>query len=188
MKILLKNLPELKYSGYNPRLLTKKQRDDLTTSMKKFGFAQPIVINCNPKRRNVIVGGHQRVDIAKELGIKKIPCVEVNLPLKDERELNLRLNRNLGDFDYDKLLKEFDVTDLLNFGFEKSELNIDASALVGDPGPEKQPRNEVKFQLGDVRFLVPVKVYRAWMNKLVKEIGAQKENQIDCLKNRLKLE
>jgi len=190
MKIAYKKLAELKNSDYNPRALTKKQREDLTTSIKKFGFAEPIVINANAKRKNIIVGGHQRVEIARELGIKLIPCVAVNLKLKDERELNIRLNKNVGDWDYEKLLKEFEVMELLNFGFEKRDLDIDVGALVDKTKRKKLVRNEVRvqFQLGDLRFIIPVKEYTAWMNKLAKEAGMEKDKQIECIRERLKLD
>ena len=44
-------------------------------------------------RADVIVGGHQRVRAARELGYKIVPVVHVCLPPDEERLLNLALNR-----------------------------------------------------------------------------------------------
>ena len=41
---------------------------------------------------------------------------------KRERELNLRLNRNLGEWDYN-LLANFNEEELLNVGFTSEELD-----------------------------------------------------------------
>jgi len=122
MKIINKKINELKPATYNPRKIGIKEKMELTKSIKKFDFVQPIVVNVNKKRFNVIIGGHQKVKIAKELGHKVVPCVEVNLDLKKEQELNLRLNRNNGEFDQ-KLLAGLDEDLLREVGFMEKELS-----------------------------------------------------------------
>src|ERR1700685_3274899 len=52
---------------YNPRQMTEKQVSDLTASIKEFGLVDPILVNSNSERKNVIIGGHQRVKIARTL-------------------------------------------------------------------------------------------------------------------------
>jgi ParB-like chromosome segregation protein Spo0J len=89
---------------YNPRQLTKDQYAQLKDSLTRFGLVDPLIINKNKQRKNILVGGHQRLRIATDLGIKKIPCVEVDLPLDKEKELNIRLNKNVGEWDYDSLM------------------------------------------------------------------------------------
>jgi predicted transport protein len=54
-----------------------------------------------------------------------VPCFKVNLPLKDERELNIRLNKNNGEWNYDDLANHFDVDDLLEWGFKDYELGFE---------------------------------------------------------------
>jgi len=58
-------ITELLEAEYNPRQLTEKQYDDLTASIKKFGFVDPIIVNKHPDRDNVVVGGHQRLKVAR---------------------------------------------------------------------------------------------------------------------------
>jgi len=71
-----------------------------------------------------LVGGHQRLKIAQELNIKEIPCVEVELNPDQEKELNIRLNKNSGEWDYDALANYFDVGELTEWGFTDDELQF----------------------------------------------------------------
>lgn len=112
----------LKPSEYNPRKLSKKEYHKLKASILKFGMVDPIIVNMHPDRANVIVGGHQRYYICKELGHLKIPCVFVNLNLNDEQELNIRLNKNLGEWDYN-MLGNINESILRDSGFEQKDLD-----------------------------------------------------------------
>ena len=127
MKITLVNINSLNPAEYNPRQISNKQYEDLKASMEKFGCVDPIIININPERLNVVVGGHQRLRILRELGAEKVPTVSVNLSEEDERELNVRLNKSGGEWDMDILANEFDIVDLKDWGFKDSDFgfNID---------------------------------------------------------------
>ena len=91
MKIESKLIKDLKPATYNPRQISTKQFKDLKESIKKFGLVDPIIINQNG---NVVVGGHQRLKICKELKHIEIDCVVLDLSKEEERELNIRLNKN----------------------------------------------------------------------------------------------
>jgi len=104
IKIDFVNIVELKSSEYNPRTWDEAATEKLTESIKRFGLVDPLIVNSAPGRENVIIGGHFRFTVAKKLGIKKVPVVYVNIPnIEKEKELNLRLNRNTGEWDYDLL-------------------------------------------------------------------------------------
>jgi len=124
MKIESRKISELKFAEYNPRTISKKQFKDLVNSLKKFGLIDPIIINSSKDRHNIIIGGHQRTRAWLELGNDTIQCVILNLPLKDEMELNLRLNKNGGKFDDDLLLNYFDEELLFEVGFSENDFNI----------------------------------------------------------------
>ena len=115
---------QLIMAEYNPRQLTKEQHFQLKDSIQRFGFVDPLIVNKNKERKNILVGGHQRLRIAKELGIDKIPCVEVDLNIDQEKELNIRLNKNVGEWDYDSLANYFDVGELMDWGFTDDELQF----------------------------------------------------------------
>lgn len=125
MKVEYVSIETLVPAEYNPRRITEVDRQDIKASLEKFGFAEPVIVNRHPERMNVIVGGHQRVTVAKEeLGYTEVPCVFVNLTLKQEKELNVRLNKNQGRWDYDALQKFFDKDWLKGVGFLDSELSF----------------------------------------------------------------
>lgn len=124
MEIKIIKIDDLKFAEYNPRALNEKEANDLKLSLERFGFVEPIVVNSAPERMNVIIGGHQRVRVAKEmLGISEVPVVYVDIPdIAKEQELNLRLNKNLGHWDYD-ILANFDEKLLLEVGFDEMDLD-----------------------------------------------------------------
>lgn len=127
MKIEKRLIKDLKPAEYNPRKNTKKQEEDLQKSLKEFGCVEPIIINSYKDRENIVVGGHFRLRELKKLGIKEIECSIVNLPLEKERELNIRLNANSGEWDLDLLANSFANEELqtwgLDFGFDSNILN-----------------------------------------------------------------
>lgn len=63
-----------------------------------------------------------RLQVLQELKYTEVPVVELHLTERKERELNLRLNKTGGYWDY-ALLKEFDEDLLADVGFESEELD-----------------------------------------------------------------
>lgn len=108
-------------ADYNPRTHDANEAEQLKESIRRFGAVDPIIVNQHPNRLNVVVGGHFRLEVMRELGYTQVPVVFVTLPLDRERELNLRLNRNTGRWDYE-LLKEFNMDLLLDVGFTEIDL------------------------------------------------------------------
>ena len=88
---------KLKAATYNPRQISTKQYKDLKESITKFGLVDPIIVN----KCYTIIGGHQRYKICKDLEYKDIGCIILDLNKEQERELNIRLNKNTGTFDMD---------------------------------------------------------------------------------------
>lgn len=171
---------ELKPSAYNPRKWDQNAIDQLSESIKRFGIVDPILANGSPKRKNIVIGGHFRLKVAKDLGYKEIPVVYVNIPdLEQEKELNIRLNKNLGDWDY-ALLAEFDEKLLSDIGFDSVELddifNLDTDVPeIFDLKKELEKLDikkiEVKkgdiYQLGDSRLMCGDSTLEADMLKLM---------------------
>jgi len=112
----------LRPASYNPRTWNETQLQTLQDSLSRFGFVDPIIVNGAPRRKNVVIGGHMRLEAARRLGMKTIPVVYVNIPsLEREKELNLRLNRSTGEWDW-QALKALDSDILLDVGFTADEL------------------------------------------------------------------
>lgn len=122
LKIEYVSIDSLVANDKNPRKWTDEQKEQLKESIKRFGNVDPIIVNTHEERKNVIVGGHFRVEACKDLGYKNMPVVFVNLTPEKEAELNLRLNRNQGEFDLD-MLAEFDSSMLLDIGFTSEDID-----------------------------------------------------------------
>ena len=171
---------ELNPAPYNPRKWSEEATTQLAESIKKFGMVDPLLVNQAVGRENVVIGGHFRLKVAKDLGITEVPVLYINIPeLERERELNVRLNKNLGDWDY-SLLKEFDESLLDDIGFTTEEIDDIFDVDVEEKETfniqkalEKAGVQEVKakpgdvYQLGDSRLMVGDSTVEVDMLKLM---------------------
>ncbi len=113
----------LKPAEYNPRTWDKEAEQQLKESITRFGIVDPLLVNNAPERKGVVIGGHFRLSVIKEMSIKTVPVVYLSIPdIEREKELNLRLNKNTGAWDED-LLAEFDEAFLSGVGFSSQELD-----------------------------------------------------------------
>lgn len=91
----IKQVPikDLIKSDYNPRKWDEKATKNLTASLEAFGIVDPILANSAPKRKNIVIGGHFRLHVAKLLGWKTVPVAYINIPdIEREKELNKYFN------------------------------------------------------------------------------------------------
>jgi len=130
-------IKELKPYSKNPRTMTRSQRQHIKESLSKFGTAEKPIVNTD----GTIIGGHQRVKILKEMGVKQIECWVPNIQLNDSEvsELCVRLNKNTGSFDYDILANEFELNELCEWGFHMDEL-LDSYEDPCDQPKEKKSK------------------------------------------------
>jgi len=152
MKIEKRKISELIRAEYNPRKISVVQLQELKDGIEEFGLVSPLVVNENPERKNIIVGGHQRLKLWEELGNKEVDCSIVNLPLDKERKLNIKLNKNGGTFDDDLLKEFFDYEELIEWGFTASELfDLDETTADGLIEDDEIPEvKESRVVLGDI--------------------------------------
>ena len=148
-KIIQRDINSLIFAEYNPRQLTKDQYQNLKDSISRFGLVDPIIVNSNKDRKNIIVGGHQRVKVAKDMDIEFVPVVEVDLTYEKERELNIRLNKNTGEWDMDILANNFDIEELTDFGFNDEDLKIFNDEISLD---DKQPKRDNLIECPECNF------------------------------------
>ncbi len=170
----------LNLAPYNPRSWSEEAISQLTDSIKRFGMVDPLIANSAPNRQNVLIGGHFRLKVAKDLGFTEVPVTYVHIVDEaKEKELNLRLNRNHGDWNWD-LLAEFDEAMLSDIGFSSQELDtiFDIEEIVPEPFDlEKElAKLDIKsvevqkgdvYKLGDSRLMCGDSTIAADMNKLM---------------------
>ncbi len=147
---------DLKPATYNPRKHSDEAMEGLKESIKRFGLVDPIVVNGASKRKNIVIGGHFRLKAAKELGYKEMPVVYINLTdIQKEKELNIRLNKNTGEWDW-ALLEKFSEDFLSDVGFSTEELDeifaIDDEPEMFDLAKELKKLNieKINVKKGDV--------------------------------------
>lgn len=148
----MKPFPISKIHEYakNPRKHSPQQIERLGTSIKEFGFNQPIVID----ETNTILVGHGRYRAAKKLELKEVPVVQL-LGLDEAKKSAYRILdnklQNDSEWDFDLLQQEFD--ELKDFDFEYWGLD----QLIDKEEPEVsednfEPRDDVEtfIKLGDI--------------------------------------
>lgn len=131
-KLETRKISSLKPHPSNPRRLTKEQHAQLKTSMDKYGLIDKPICTID----GLILGGHQRIRILKDDSVKEVECwiPDKELTQPEVDELLIRLNRNTGEFNFDILGNEFEVVDLLDWGFTADDLDLDP--------PEDDPKEK----------------------------------------------
>lgn len=126
MEIRMLKAAQLTAADYNPRRDLQPEDAEyqkLRRSMETFGYVEPIIWN---ERTGRVVGGHQRLKVLLEQGREDIEAVVVDLEERDEKVLNVLLNKVKGRWDIGKLadlLQQLDETgDMEVTGFEDWEL------------------------------------------------------------------
>ena len=128
MNINVVNIDTLIPAEYNPRIELKPgmpEYEKLKNSIQEFGYVEPIIVN---DRTGKVIGGHQRINVLKDLGYKEVEVVHVDLDDAHEKALNVALNKISGNWDAEKLedlLRDINLnTDLdVEFtGFDNDEL------------------------------------------------------------------
>ena len=121
------NISELVLMDKNPRKISKENFERLKKSLQnnqEFFEARPIICS-NRTGQNIIIAGNQRYKAAKQLGMKKVPCVIMTLSEEKEKEINIRDNVELGEWDFDILANEFNEEDLKDWGVDTTGLMED---------------------------------------------------------------
>lgn len=137
----------------NPRQIKTDQAKRLVESFDQFGQVETIAIGPD----NGVYNGHQRLNVlAQKYG--KDYEVEVRVasrPLdeKEREKLTIFLHKGAaGDWDWDSLANNFEIPDLLDWGFSEKELQLggfDLNEPEGDdPGAQMDKAEELRQKWG----------------------------------------
>ena len=112
MKIEEVNVEKLIPYEFNNKIHDEVQINRIANSIKEFWFLQPLVID----KSNILIVGHWRLEWAKKLWLKTVPCVRAeNLTeaqIKKYRILDNKLNES--EYDLWNLKLELDGLEDLN--------------------------------------------------------------------------
>jgi hypothetical protein len=169
----------MKHYHKNPRQITKKQFADLQDSLKRLGDLSGVV---HDLASDEVIGGNQRMDVF-DLKTAQIEIAE-RLDAPDEQgtvargfviwqgkkysyravmwdeatraEANIRANKAGGTWDVETLANQFEIPDLIEWGFMPYELGLAGAA--NDPNeewqgmPEFEQEDKTAFKSVTVHF------------------------------------
>ena len=111
----------------NARTHNKEQILKLRSSLREFGFVNPVIID---KAYNVLAG-HGRIEAAKEEGIAEVPCVYADhLTEAQKKAYILADNRMALDAGWDEELLSVEMQELQELGFDLSMTGFDEKELT----------------------------------------------------------
>lgn len=124
---------------YNPRKDLKKSDPEykkLKKSIEKFDYIDPIIWN---EQTGNVVGGHQRLKVLKDLGYTEIDVSVVNLPIDEEKALNIGLNKIGGEFDEEMLASLMDELRSLEVDMDLTGFDaVDIDSMLHTPEQQKE--------------------------------------------------
>lgn len=147
----------------NSRLHSDDQVLQIASSIKEFGFLNPIIVD----GENGIIAGHGRVMAAKKLGIDELPCIDASHLTEAQKKAYIIADNKLAlnaDWDMDALRVEFEALKELDFDVELTGFSLDeiVDLEIEEIAPEYEedadgeviePPPEPKTKEGDVWIL-----------------------------------
>ncbi|PRR78455.1 DNA adenine methyltransferase YhdJ [Clostridium liquoris] len=125
-ELKLINIDELIPYANNARTHSKDQINKLRSSLREFGFINPILID---KDYNILAG-HGRVMAAREEGIKEVPCVLVeHLTEAQKKAYILADNRLAMDAGWDDEMLALELENLKELDFDMDLTGFDAAEI-----------------------------------------------------------
>jgi len=112
----------------NPRTHTDNQVTQVASSIKEFGFNNPILID----ERKGVIAGHGRLAAAKKLGLETVPTITLASLTEAQRKAYVIADNKLTEnsrWDYDLL--SIEIERLKELDFELSELGFSEVELEG---------------------------------------------------------
>jgi DNA modification methylase len=160
MELIKKKVSELIPYINNSRTHSEEQITQLISSIKEFGFTNPILLAPD----NSIIAGHGRLQAVKRLGHEEVPCIIVQGLTKTQIKALIIADNQLAlnaGWDLEKLsvevegLKDEDFNiDILGFedDFIKDLLNKENEGLTDEDAVPEVKKNP-KSKLGDIFVL-----------------------------------
>lgn len=172
MKIQKLKISDLKPAEYNPRKKLSPSDEAykmLKASIENFGYVDPIIVNI---RTMTVIGGHQRLEVLKDLKYEEAECVILDLDETTEKKLNISLNKNSGYWDNDKLEQLFDdlklsSEEMFATGFTESEIANLKTDFISDLLEEEYSTIDRQLNEFSITFNIP-KEYEKDFSEYVK--------------------
>jgi ParB-like chromosome segregation protein Spo0J len=176
MELIKKKVSDLIPYINNSRTHSEEQVTQLVSSIKEFGFTNPILITPD----NSIIAGHGRLEAVKKLQWQEVPCIIIKGLTKTQIKALILADNQIAlnsGWDLDKLSLEIeglkdDDFDLEILGFKDDflvEIQETVSPLVELPEikqGEKEPFQHMTFRIHDTQVkFINMAVEKAKQNK-----------------------
>ena len=110
----------------NARTHSKEQIMKLRSSIREFGFINPVIID----RDLNVIAGHGRIIAAKEEGLSEVPCVYVDYLTEAQKKAYIIVdNRMAMDVGWDEELLRIELESLEGLDFDLGLTGFDAKEL-----------------------------------------------------------
>jgi ParB-like chromosome segregation protein Spo0J len=123
--------------GENPKEHPTEQIDKIASSIQRFGWDQPIVVDGN----GTIIKGHGRYQAAQKLGLTEVPVIEQSELTESQARAARIADNRVSESEYDDELLELELGLL-----DESDVSMEATGLDDDeieeyvgPPPEFEP-------------------------------------------------
>jgi len=147
------NINDIKLNPNNPRYIKDDRYQKLKKNMQEF----PKMMKLRPiitDDEGVILGGNMRYLAMKDLGYTEIPegwVVKASELTEEERKrFTITDNIPYGDWDYDILANEWDMTELQDWGIELPEIEINTEEDEFDVDKAIEEVKEPICKTGDI--------------------------------------
>lgn len=151
---------------WNNKIHDETQVNRIANSIKEFWFKNPIVLDKN----NIIVNWHWRLEWAKKLWLKKVPCIIAN-DLTDEQIKKFRiLDNKLNESEWDLANLKLELDSLWDLSM--GELQLSVSDLFPEfDAPEFNPEDyeDMDFDKWESKLSLTVYVKDEWELELLKK-------------------
>ncbi len=161
----------INFADYNPRTISKTNRNRLKKSLVENGLVEPLVWN---RRTGRLVSGHQRLAIIDETEKTQdytLSVAVIDVDELEEKQINVRLNNPglMGDFDLELLQSLHLDTGIAfqDFGFTDFDVNM----LLGEKAAATAKQADAPVVEAAKNTLAEVKENREEMSERFERIG-----------------
>jgi len=149
MNTKIMKLSAIKQNPNNPRSINKDKFAKLVKSIEEFPRMlelRPIVLN----KDNIVLGGNMRLKACKHIGLTEVPVVYADdLTEEEQRQFIIKDNVGFGDWDWELLANEWDVSDLNDWGLDLPDMDV--QVLEAEEDNYEEPDNlQIDVVLGDL--------------------------------------
>ena len=141
-KVVFPRLGDLKLNPRNARVHPEAQIGQIARSIERFGFNNPILIDC----QNNVLAGEGRVRAARLLGLERVPALRIeHLNAAEKRAFVLADNKLAEASGWSKDILTLELQELadLDFNLELTGFNPgEIEALLGGQDPAEEESDE----------------------------------------------